>query len=86
MTQSTPPCSEAEHAELAAWFAVHEAGLDAVAKQGNRDGLMSVGNGRRIVCWYVRYDLRAGPRGEGSAGSPRTSASSRPGTANKQFR
>ena len=65
-SQSIPPCSEAEHAELAAWFAEHEPGLDAVAKQNNRDGLMGVGNGRRLMCWNVRYDLRAGPRGEGS--------------------
>jgi hypothetical protein len=27
---------------------------------------MPVGDGRRIVCWGVRYGLRAGPRGEGS--------------------
>ena len=37
-----------------------------MAKQGNRDGLMPVGDGRRIVCWGVRYGLRAGARGEGS--------------------
>ena len=61
-----PPVTVAEHAELAAWFAAHEPGLAVVAKQLNPDGLMSVGSGRRVVCWYVRYDLRAGPRGEGS--------------------
>jgi hypothetical protein len=27
---------------------------------------MSVGNGRRLVCWNVRYDLRAEPRADGS--------------------
>ena len=62
----TPPCSEAEHTELAAWFAEHEAGLDAVAEQSNRDGLMAVGNGRRVTCSHVRFWLRDGPRGEGS--------------------
>jgi hypothetical protein len=66
LTQGIPPCSEAEHAELAAWFAEHEAGLDAVAKQGNRDGLMSVGDGQRVTCSHVRFYLRDGPRGEGS--------------------
>jgi hypothetical protein len=66
LAQGTPPCSEAELAELAAWFAEHEAGLDAVAKQSNRDGLMAVGNGRRVTCSHVRFWLREGPRGEGS--------------------
>ena len=66
LTHGIPPVTVAEHTELAAWFAEHEAGLDAVAKLSNRDGLMAVGNGRRVVCWQVRYGLREGPRGEGS--------------------
>ena len=66
LTHGIPPCCEAEHAELASWFAEHESGLDAVAKQLDPDGLMPVGNGRRVTCWHVRFWLREGPRGEGS--------------------
>ena len=66
VAQGTPPCSESEHAELAAWFAKYESRLDAIAKQSNRDGLMSVGDGRRVTCSHVRFWLQDGPRCEGS--------------------
>ena len=40
LTHGIPPCCEAERAELASWFAEHESGLDAVAKQLDPDGLI----------------------------------------------
>lgn len=60
--KGTPPVTEAEYAELAAWFAAHDAGLAAVAGPAE---LLEVGGGRRTWCSNVRYSVREGPRAEG---------------------
>jgi hypothetical protein len=58
-----PPCSEAEFADLAAWFAAREAGLRAIAGPSE---LLVAGGGRRTWCLSVRYALREGPRADGA--------------------
>jgi hypothetical protein len=58
-----PPVSEAEFAELAAWFADNEKRLDAIAPPSS---LLLIDKGCRICCWEVRYRLRQGPRADGS--------------------
>lgn len=56
-----PPVSEAEFAELAAWFAEHDAALCALPSE-----LLDVGNGRQTWCANLRYDLARGPRADGA--------------------
>lgn len=66
-----PPVSEAEFAELAAWLEANAQRLDARADQ-NSSELLDVGvigdvrHPERVRSWMVKYDLRQGPRAEGS--------------------
>jgi hypothetical protein len=60
-----PPVTEAEHAELAAWFREHEPRLLEVQKTLPSEMFLFDGV-RRVSCWHVRFFLRKGPRAEGS--------------------
>jgi hypothetical protein len=70
--QSIPPVSEAEFAELAAWLEANAQRLDALADQRRPGQSLDVGvigdsrHHERVRSWMVRFDLRAGPRAEGS--------------------
>jgi hypothetical protein len=52
LVEGVPPVSEAEFAELAAWFAAHDAGLLALSRPSE---LLDVGGGRRVWCANIRY-------------------------------
>jgi hypothetical protein len=58
-----PPVTEAEFAELGAWF---EANEERLATLADSSGLFDVGHGRRTCCSSIRYALRQGPRAEGA--------------------
>src|SRR5262249_8813667 len=60
-----PPVTEAEFAELEAWFRANEPRLYEV-QQGLPSEMLNLDGGRRTCCWYVRYDLKDGARAEGS--------------------
>jgi hypothetical protein len=61
-----PPVTEAEFAELGAWFAANEERLEGLADSSS---LLNVGRGRKTCCWYIRFALRQGPRAEGAGES-----------------
>ena len=63
VVEGIPPVSETEFAELAAWFADHDAGLFAASHPSE---LLDVGGGRRVSCANVRYALAKGPRADGA--------------------
>jgi hypothetical protein len=58
-----PPVSEAEFAELSAWFKANDAALYAMSRPSE---LLDVGGGRQTWCANVQYYLAKGPRAEGS--------------------
>jgi hypothetical protein len=75
LVQGIPPVSEAEFAELAAWFRVHDAALYALSLPSE---LLDVGG---TVGRGVGTFVTTSPTGHGlkaRAGSPRMSANSRP--------
>src|SRR5262245_20623858 len=57
LVEGVPPVSETEFAELAAWFADHDAALLAQARPSE---LLEVGGGRQTWCANVRYYLAKG--------------------------
>jgi hypothetical protein len=59
VAEGEPPVSEAEFAELAAWFAAHDAEIAKVEP-------LEAGGGHRVWCASVRDDLARGPRAIGS--------------------
>ena len=63
LVQRVPPVSEVEFAELAAWFAVNDAGLLTLSRPSE---LLDVGGGRQTWCANVRYYLAKGPWVEGA--------------------
>ena len=60
-----PPVTEVEYRALEAWFRANEDRLRVVEK-AKPSQLLPLENGKRTVCWNIRYGLRAGPRGDGS--------------------
>jgi hypothetical protein len=63
LVEGVPPVSEAEFAELAAWFGLNDAGLLARARPSE---LLDVGGGRRVWGANLRYSLAKGPRADGA--------------------
>jgi hypothetical protein len=58
-----PPVSEAEFAELAAWFAANDKRLCDLSRPTD---LLDVGGGRATCCANVRFYLARGPRAGGA--------------------
>lgn len=83
VAEGIPPVSEAEFAELAGWFAEHDASLFACSHPSE---LLDVGGGRRVSCANVRYALAKGPRADGAGRGPKTFDSSGRGTVTAQRR
>ncbi|MCE9567790.1 MAG: hypothetical protein K8U57_37805 [Planctomycetes bacterium] len=63
--EGTPPVTEVEFAELAAWFRSNHERLYGIQQASGRDSL-DLGGGWREPVWSGVYRLREGPRAEGA--------------------
>jgi hypothetical protein len=61
--QGTPPLTEAEFDELAAWFGGNQ---ERLYRRWGPDGLIELGDGRRVSVSNIRYGLQGGPRVSGA--------------------